>query len=123
MKKENKMPKYLLSTEGVVYETCDLVKCNHPDYPKLWFTEGGAPLDEEKLSDDLYALFDQLVVIFKCDDGRDLHELLTPACGLNYQRELLFHGSVTKVYGAVWRSDGLKYVAVLESSKAPWRKL
>lgn len=122
MEKENKMPKYLLSTEGVVYETCDLVKCNHPDYPKMWFTKGGAPLDEKKLSDDLYALFDQLVVVLRCEDGSELHDIILPAYGLDCQREWLFYGNVTKVYGAVWRSDGLKYVAVLESPKAPWRK-
>lgn len=122
MEKENKMPKYLLSTEGMVYETCDLVKCNHPDYPNMWFTKGGAPLEEKKASDDLYSLFDRLVVILKREDGRELHDILEPAVGLKYQPEKLFYRGVTKVFGAVWRHDGLKYVAVLESQKAPWRK-
>lgn len=123
MEKENKMPKYLLSTEGVVYETCDLVKCNHPDYPKMWFTKGGAPLEEKKLSDDLYALFDQLVVVWDEGQGKVERDIIKPVPYLDRYRESLFYANVSKVFGAVWRHDGLKYVAVIESQKAPWRKL
>lgn len=119
MEKENKMPKYLLSTEGKVYETSELTKCNHPDYSKLWFTKGGAPVNEKKLSDDLFYLFDRLIVVWGDEEEPDI---IKPDYYLERARERLFYANVTKVFGAVWRNDGLKYIAVIDSQKAPWRK-
>ena len=123
MEKENKTPRYLLTTTGEIFETSELTKCNHPRYPKLWFTKGGAPFDEKKASDDLYDLFDQLVVVSVWGDGVERREIIDSVPWLKYDRLKLFYGNIVKVFGAVWRDDGLKYVAVIESQKEPWRKL
>jgi hypothetical protein len=101
--------KYIRTTDGDIYETKDLIKCEDNRYPNDWVTcWGGVSLTAIKESDNIEELCDEFVWV--TPEGE--HHI-KPKTGDGLWYLCCDYKKGHQIYGAIWTDIGLIYIAKL----------